>query len=498
MPSGVQLRGFGFRHLSRTAWAVRDIDLSIEPGERVLLLGPSGSGKSTLLSAIGGVLDEQSGDIAGRILIDGAPPTPSSGGHGSMPKSGIVFQDPDSQIVMSRCGDEVAFGLENAALSRTQIWPRVDDALARVQFRYPRDRSTHALSGGERQRLVLAGVIALRPGLLLLDEPTANLDPAGTAQVISTLHEICADRSATVIMVEHKVTAALPLVDRIVVIDPDGGILADGPAQAVLLERGAYLASRGVWVDDSIPYIPTKSATSYRSDPLLVAESPQRRYRGTNVLLPAATDLTLFAGSISALVGPNGAGKSTLALMLAGLTKIDTGSVRATAALAKDQVRPLHKWRADYLASRITTVFQNPEHQFLTGSVRDEVALSPSRGTSGPASRADEIIERLQLSQVADANPFTLSGGQKRRLSVATALARDPRVLILDEPTFGQDRMTWIELCKLFAEQRDDGRSLLLVTHDELIVAALADQVFALAHSEERDPDYPDILGIDQ
>lgn len=456
----MQLQGFGFRHLSRKAWAVRDIDLVIEAGERVLLLGPSGSGKSTLLSA-------------------------------------IIFQDPDSQIVMSRCGDDVAFGLENAAQPRDQIWPRVDDAFARVKFGYPRDRSTHALSGGERQRLVLAGVIALRPGLLLLDEPTANLDPAGTDQVISTLRDICADRSATVILVEHKISAALPLVDRIVVIDPDGGILADGRADEVLREQGPYLAARGVWIDDSIPYLPAAKAKGTQSDPLLIAQAPQRRYRGSDLLLPAATDMTLSTGSISALVGPNGVGKSTLALMLAGLTKVEVGSVHATAALSTERDRPLHKWRADHLANRITAVFQNPEHQFLTGSVREEVALSPSRVKSADQqSRADAIIERLNLNHLAEANPFTLSGGQKRRLSVATALARDPQVLILDELTFGQDRTTWSELCKLFAEQRDDGRCLLMVTHDELIVAALADQVITVARRHGLNPDYPDISGV--
>lgn len=298
-------------------------------------------------------------------------------------------------------------------------------------------------------------------------------------------------------VVEHKISAALPLVDRIVVIDPDGGILADGRADEVLREQGPYLAARGVWIDDSIPYLPATTGKNTQSDPLLIAQAPQRRYRGSDLLLHAATDLTLSAGSISALVGPTGVGKSTLALMLAGLTKVDVGSVRATAALSTETDRPLHKWRADYLANRITAVFQNPEHQFLTGSVREEVALNPCRvKATDQQSRADAIIERLNLNHLAEANPFTLSGGQKRRLSVATALARDPQVLILDEPTFGQDRTTWGELCKLFAEQRDEDRCLLMITHDELIVAALADQVITVARRNGLNPDYPDISGV--
>src|SRR5690349_11425251 len=163
--SEVVLRGFGWRHAGRRAWAVRDVDLTIEHGERVLLLGPSGAGKSTLLAALAGLLPEDSGEQAGLALIDGADPREARGG------AGIVFQDPQTQLVMARSGDDVAFGLENRGTPVKDIWPRVSDALDRVGFPYPITRSTGALSGGEGQRLALAGVLALRPGLLLLDEP---------------------------------------------------------------------------------------------------------------------------------------------------------------------------------------------------------------------------------------------------------------------------------------------------------------------------------------
>ncbi|SDT30373.1 ABC transporter ATP-binding protein [Microlunatus soli] len=487
-PSRVRLQGFGFRHLIRPDWAVRGIDLRIEPGERVLLLGPSGAGKSTLLHAIAGLLDSETGDVEGSITVDGAAPTPASGGHG-LSRTGIVFQDPDSQLVMNRCGDEVAFGLENAGVPREQIWPRVRRALAAVGFRYPLDRPTRALSGGERQRLVLAGVLALDPGLLLLDEPTANLDPDGAEQVIDAIAAVTADRSATMIMIEHRITPVLALVDRVVVIDPAHGVIADGDPQRVLAEQHDRLAANGVWVDDRLPWSADRAAARSGVE-LLRVEAPQRRYAADGPLLPGPVELSITAGSVTGIIGPNGVGKSTLAGMLSGLAAPQLGVVAPSAELVsgmrpRTAARPIRRWPSEQLAARIGTVFQNPEHQFLTGRVADEVALGPRHSRRAYAERADELLERLGLAGLADANPFTLSGGEKRRLSVATALAGRPRVVILDEPTFGQDRRTWIELARLFSELADDGIALVCVSHDRLLIRALPDQIIALTRPED-------------
>src|SRR5689334_22249158 len=255
--SRVELRGFGWRHAGRRAWAVRDVDLTIEHGERVLLLGPSGAGKSTLLAALAGLLPDDSGEPAGTVTIDGVEPRAarertasdawSSGRRGEPGQGvGIVFQDPQTQLVMARSGDDVAFGLENRGVPAAAIWPRVSDALDRVGFPYPITRSTGALSGGEAQRLALAGVLALRPGLLLLDEPTANLDPAGAALVREAIERSRDD--STLIVVEHRVAEALPLVDRVVVLEPGGGIRADGAPEVVFAAYGDRLAAEGVWV----------------------------------------------------------------------------------------------------------------------------------------------------------------------------------------------------------------------------------------------------------
>lgn len=482
--SRLELSGFGWRHAGRRAWAVRDVDLRVDAGERVLLLGASGAGKSTLLAAVAGLLPEDSGEQAGTVRVDGLAPCKAR------ERVGLVFQDPQTQLVMARSGDDVAFGLENRGVPAGEIWPRVDAALDQVGFRYGRHRPTASLSGGEQQRLALAGVLALRPDLLLLDEPTANLDPAGADLVRAALTDALADDSrTTMIIVEHRVAQALPLVDRVVVLSPGGGVLADGPPEQVFDRYGAQLAADGVWVPDQP--LPVRRGTTTAGETLLTADRVGLAPRLAAVTQP----VEVHAGEALAVLGPNGAGKTTLALLLGGLIAPGTGTVQAGSALIAAGVtgrtgrlgtQP-HRWRAAELVRRIGSVFQNPEHQFVTATVTDELALGPQRcGMAGPAVTrvVDDLLGRLRLDRLALANPYTLSGGEARRLSVATALATAPRLLVLDEPTFGQDRRTWIELVGLLADLRDDGHGIVAVTHDVDFVDALADRRLTLAPGE--------------
>jgi energy-coupling factor transporter ATP-binding protein EcfA2 len=458
----VRLAGWGYRHATRHAWAVRDVDLRIEPGERVLLTGASGSGKSTLLRALGGLLEPEAGESTGVLTVDDRP----AGSRRS--RAGVVFQDPDSQLVMTRAGDDVAFGLENIGVPPERIWSEVDQALAAVGFPFGRNRATGALSGGQKQRLVLAGALAARPGLLLLDEPTAQLDPDGADLVRGAVTRALSGRRATLVVVDHDIEAWLPLVDRVVELLAGGGSVEHPPG----------------WTPPPLR-IPARRPRA-GGQVLLSALRAGFTHRGSTSPALAPTDVLLPAGRTLAVTGPNGTGKSTLALLLAGLRSPTTGTVVAgpglTGGLRRPE-RPPSRWRAAELVCRIGTVFQQPEHQFLTGRVRDELSLGPLRtgaGNAAAAQLADELLERLGLSALAAANPYTLSGGQQRRLSVATALATRPRVLVLDEPTFGQDRDTWAELVALLAEQQDGDRALCLVTHDAAVVSALADDVLSL------------------
>lgn len=451
MNPAVRLGGFGYRHAGRRRWAVRGVDLTIERGERVALLGPSGAGKSTLLAAVCGLLPPESGEREGTIGTEG--------------RTGMVFQDPQAQLVMARAGDDVAFGLENLGTPADRIWSLVDDALRRVGFPYGRDRPVAALSGGEQQRLALAGALAPRPGLLLLDEPTANLDPAGAELVRKVLADLS---DTTMLIVEHRIAELVPLLDRVVVLEPGGGIRADGPPGRIFAEHGDRLAEEGVWVPGHP--VPPRPPAAAPGEPLLRTEG--LRTDG----LPYDTEVR--AAEALAVTGPNGAGKTTLALMLGGLLKPpDGGRVIATAALAgADARKPPYRWRARALAGRIGSVFQNPAHQFVTSTVRSELLLG-----AADSGRVDELLVRLRLEALGQANPHTLSGGEQRRLSVATALAAAPRLLVLDEPTFGQDRRTWAELVGLLADLRDDGHGVVSVTHDPDFVAALRARELRLA-----------------
>lgn len=475
-PAAVSISGWGWRHATRKAWAVSDITLDIAPGEKVLLLGPSGAGKSTLMHAMAGVIGgADEGEEAGRLLIDGQPADTVRG------RTGLVLQDPDSQVVLARVGDDVAFGCENLGIPREQIWPRVDTALREVGLDVPLDHPTSALSGGQKQRLALAGVIAMRPGLLLLDEPTANLDPDGVEEVRDAVARVTATSGATLVVIEHRVGVWRSLVDRVIVLAPDGGVLDDGPTERVLSERGEALAAAGVWVPEFPPARPVRRPRERRSHVLSAKDLSIARVRGNPVAV--GLDLRIAAGEATVITGQNGAGKSTLALTLAGLLRPAGGEVAASDDFASGAGRNPIGWKSRQLLTRIGTVFQDPEHQFLTGTVRDELAVG-LRALKLPeadvTARVDELLTRLRLDKLAGANPFTLSGGEKRRLSVATVLATRPGVLVLDEPTFGQDSRTWAELVALLAELIDAGQAVIAVTHDREFIDALADHDFRL------------------
>jgi energy-coupling factor transport system ATP-binding protein len=326
----------------------------------------------------------------------------------------------------------------------------------------------------------------MQPGLLLLDEPTANLDPEGVIDVRDAVVRSLDLSGATCVIIEHRVEVWQDVVDRVIVLDPAGGVLADGATRDILASQGERLAQAGVWVPALPPRFPTRHPvpqpqTLLRAEGLMVGRVPFGR-RTASVVADNIT-LDVRAGTASVVTGPNGAGKSTLALTLAGLLAPAGGMLRASDAFSAG-IRPEpHRWRSTQLLTRIGTVFQDPEHQFLAATVRDDLLIGPrALGLSvvQQTSRVDELMLRLRLDHLADANPFTLSGGEKRRMSVATVLATRPRLLVLDEPTFGQDSRTWQELVTLLAELLDEGTAIVAVTHDAQFVSALADEEYRL------------------
>lgn len=471
-PVEVRARGWGWRHAGRRAWAVRDLDLDIPAGQRVLLLGPSGSGKSTILAGLAGTLArEDSGEATGTLSLDGVP------AHEARHRAGLLLQDPDAQLVMNRVGDDVAFGPENHGVPAEQIWPLVDEALRLVGFDWGRDRLTSALSGGEKQRLALAGVLAMHPGLLLLDEPTANLDPESGREVRAAVDHVLAATGATLVVVEHRVATWVDRIDRVIVLGSDATVVADGPPGSTLAGQADALRAAGVWLPAT--QLSRRVSATPAGPSLVVAEQAGYTHRGAPGPSVQPTDLALRVGELTAIEGRSGSGKSTLATMLAGLAAPSTGSVRTT-----EDDSQLYRRRPRRLARLVGTVFQNPEHQFVRPTVRQELELAPRLlgwSAGDIEARVEELLDRLRLAQLAEANPFTLSGGQKRRLSVATALVAAPRVLVLDEPTFGQDATTWAELADLLTTVRDDGAALLVVSHDTDFVDTVADRRLRMA-----------------
>ncbi|MEJ1923615.1 ABC transporter ATP-binding protein [Microbacterium sp. KHB019] len=487
-PARVQAAGWGWRYAGRKRPAVSDVSFTIEPGERVLLLGASGAGKSTLLAGLAGVLgDADEGERTGTLTIDGAAPESRRG------QTGLVMQDPDAGIVLSKVGDDVAFGCENLGVPASEIPSRVSGALDAVGLEVPLQRPTKALSGGQKQRLVLAGVLAMRPGLLLLDEPTANLDPEGVAEVRASVEHVVEASGATLVVVEHRTPVWVDLMTRVIVLGANGGLLADGAPSHVFAAHGQALADAGVWVpglEVDLPQLATvlpDAAPVLSASGLAIARDP--RTAASNIPVQAGLEVQVPRGHATVITGPNGVGKSTLALTLAGLIPEQAGTVEAAEPLAGKRGRRPFRWTSRELLTRIGTVFQEPEHQFLKQTLRDELAVGPA-ALGWTASRTtavvDDLLERLHLAPLALANPFTLSGGQKRRLSVATVLAASPEVIVLDEPTFGQDRRGWIELVALLQEQIAAGTSVVAVTHDDGVIRHLGGHRIALAPQEVR------------
>ena len=480
----ISAQGWGWRYAGRDTPAVQGLDFEIGQGERVLLLGASGSGKSTVLAGLAGILGGPGeGTELGRLLLAGRHPTRIRG------QVGLVMQDPESQVVLAKVGDDVAFGMENLGVPRARIWPRVTAALADAGLDLPLGHPTGALSGGQQQRLAIAAALAMQggtgPAVLCLDEPTANLDPAGIAEVREAIGRVVSDRRVTLLVVEHRVDIWANLVDRIIVLSPDG-VLADGPVGRVLTERAAELLAAGIWVPGTPlgvrPRIPPANP-----DAVLWGE------RLTTGHLPghpvgSGLDVELPAGVSTVLTGPNGVGKSTLALTMAGLLRPLAGSVRAAPRLRPARRRKPapadpQAWTSRELLTRIGTVFQQPERQFVESSVRDELAVGLRALHWRPPQitrRTDELLATLHLTHLAGVNPFTLSGGEQRRLSVGTVLATSPEVIFLDEPTFGQDRNTWLDLVGLVGQILAEGRTIVSVTHDPNYLTVLGEHRIGL------------------
>ncbi|MBX3048072.1 MAG: ABC transporter ATP-binding protein [Anaerolineales bacterium] len=504
----IDVSALTIKYTGRKRPILRDLSLQVPQGQTLLILGASGSGKSSLALTFNGLIPHSIGEVlAGQVHVAGADTQQTSVAQLAQ-RVGILFQDPDAQFATLTVEDEIVFGLENLCLDPAQMEARLETALSQVGMLHTRHRPVYALSGGEKQRIALAALLAMQPEVLVFDEPTANLDSVGTQQVFALLAQLKARGQHTLILIEHKLDELMHLVDRVLVLDSEGQIFADGAPREIFDRYAAELQEMGVWTPQVcmlahelrlaghvLPSFPVTIGEAVKvlapllaAHPALSASSAPPAGASPRSSVYSIRDLSFHYGDIPALhnvsmeisqgdflaiVGPNGAGKSTLARHLIGLLDPPVGKVFLNG-------RDIHALDARRLAEQVAYVFQNPEHQFVTERVEDEVAYGlrvAGLDETLVAEQSRQLLDTFGLARYARANPFTLSHGEKRRLSVAAMLAVGQQTLILDEPTFGQDERNAAALMALLRALNAQGKTIIMITHDMRLVAEAADKV---------------------
>ena len=461
---------------------LQDISLRVPEGQFLLVTGPSGCGKSTLARVLAGLIPHAvSAQMGGVVRVDGLDTREHSVAHLAR-HVGIVLQNPGSQLFHLSVADEVAFGPRNLGLAEEQVEQRVAWALSATGLAEFRERNPSALSGGEQQRVAIASVLAMQPRVLVLDEPTASLDAEGTRMVLSTLQALNRTLEMTIVLVEHRLAPALPLADRLLIMD-EGRIVRQGSPDALLQDR-ELRRTFGLRRPQEQPAAPWERllTTEQRSNgertnghrpaaqPLLSMEGVSAGYGQHRVLRDV--DLTLYAGQFTAVVGSNGAGKTTLALLAAGLLKPSEGRVAF-------QVNG-DKGRRPRPGRDVTLLFQNPVEQLFTDAVDQEVAFGPRNYGRFDAAFHRQVLSQADLAHLQQRCPMHLSVGQQQRTALAACVALRPHLLILDEPTLGQDWAHLQQIMDFVLELNQLGLAILLISHDYKLIHRYAQRVLLL------------------
>lgn len=479
---------------------LRKISLHMAAGEFVLLVGPSGAGKSTLLRLINGLVPHFSGGhLVGHLQVHGLDPVQSTPRTMSR-HVGFVFQDPEAQFVMDRVEDEIAFALEQAALPPATMRVRVEETLDLLDLAPLRDRALTSLSGGERQRVAIGAALALRPAILVLDEPTSQLDPQAAEDLLTALVRLNSDLGLTIVLAEHRLERVLPFVDRLLYLEAGGTTLHSGEPRALLpqidlvpplIQVGRALGWKPLplTVKEGLRFsrqlglparpIDREALPARQDQPVLVVKNLTVTYGAQPVV--KAVNLTLWPGEIVVLMGRNGAGKSTLLKSLVGLLRPQHGTVsvngraiagRTVAAICRD---------VGYLP-------QDPNALLFADSVREELQITlRNHGLAGtPQANAviDSLLAELGLTAKATRYPRDLSVGERQRTALAAILVTQPAIILLDEPTRGLDYLAKAALINLLQGLARQGKAILVVTHDVELAAALATRVVMMSQGE--------------
>ncbi|MGV3243652.1 ABC transporter ATP-binding protein [Staphylococcus sp. 11261D007BR] len=423
------------------------LDIEIKDKEKVLLLGPSGSGKSTLLNVLSGIVPD---------LID--LPMKYDELHIAH-NAGVIFQDPDSQFCMPQVNEELAFILENRQIPQSDMDAMIHKALDTVQLNVNPKQNINQLSGGMKQKLAIAGTLLQNTDTLFLDEPTAMLDVEATENLWALLKDLWKDQ--TVLIVEHKVEHIWQFVDRVILMNHKGEIVQQGEPDFILKHFEALLSEYGVWHPnawDQAPHALSERPTTSKSFHFKFQNGVI--HRGKNKLYQVP-ELVIEPGEWITLTGQNGSGKTTLFESMMQLIKY-----KGNMYYNNDKIKHLKD-----AAQRMFLVYQNPELQFIQNSVFDEIFINYSNTDKSIAKeRTNDMLKWLDLEHVQQQHPFELSMGQKRRLSVATALSTNADIILLDEPTFGLDSHNTFKLIELFKERVQQGQTIFMISHDPHII----------------------------
>jgi energy-coupling factor transport system ATP-binding protein len=510
----IDIRDLSFQYPRGAEPAIKNINLKIHAGEYVVITGPTGSGKTTLALCLNGTIPHLvEGEYSGEVLIADML-TSKHPVHELTSTIGMVFQNPEDQLFSLNVTDEVAFGVENMGYERQEIITRVDEAIEKVGLVSRRNYSIFHLSGGQKQKVAIASNLAIAPQILVLDSPTADLDPISSREVVETLRDLrIQEPSKTFIVIDSDISDVITLADRIVVMN-EGEIVLDSTPTDLLINHFDELDNLGIrmpdhirmmhWILGKFPeytefYLDEEKVRQVLAGlirngrlrfKLPAAEAfstngaaPVVRFKDVTFQYPKGpmildeVNLEIQKGQFLAIIGENGTGKSTLMKLICGLLKPNQGVVETagvdTTAKGLDEVLP-----------HVGYLFQNPDNQLFMTSVEEEIAFGPRRRNCSPeevAARVDEALELMGLQEARKQHPFTLSRGQRQRLAVATVLAARPTLLLLDEPTTGQDQIALDNLMHLTQNLiQNHGCSVVMVTHDMDLVARYATRVIVL------------------
>lgn len=503
----IDVDGFSFSYQGSGSWQLSAVTTVLGRGERLAVMGSTGAGKSTLAMALNGLIPHHHhGQMHGGVRVDGIDTAEASTTE-IVRRVGLVMQDPETQITGQTVLGDAAVGPANLGLPKDVVLARANHALGLVGMGELGDRDATALSGGQKQRLAIAGIIAMQPSILVLDEPTSELDPQATAEVFDVVKRLSGDAETSLVMIDHEPEIIAEWADRLVVLTlgrvvydgPPGDFFADPHAVSAaglrapqvsevaiaLRDRGDYDGPIPATLPDAIELLPR-----FGTAPAALPDHPPEttgevvvEARGlghmysTGVRALADVDVQIRGGEFVAVLGRNGAGKTTFARHLNGLLRPTAGSLRIAGADTADL-------SVGRLAMHVGYVFQNPDHQIFANSVREEVGYGLKNQGWEPdriAERVDAVLERVGMSQFADRHPFTLGKGQRQRLAVASVLALEPQVLVIDEPTTGQDHTGARSMLELITDLNSSGHTVVMITHDMTLVAEHARRALLFA-----------------